>query len=124
MLFKKKTTNDSLLAAIDSGCVDNVLKGGDLMSDQGVISEAAKRRYGRGFAVVAEEVGRLAVTSTKTSDEITTTLNHMSDTINSMVEKTVGINENIASQVTYCTWFHTIPESTMSQEPMILSSYQ
>lgn len=28
----------------------------------------------------------------------TTTLNHMSETIKSMVDKTVGINENIASQ--------------------------
>lgn len=42
--------------------------------------------------------GRLAVTSTKTSEEITTTLNHMSETIKSMVDKTVGINENIESQ--------------------------
>ncbi len=71
MLFRKEKSNQSLLAAIDGG---------------------------RGFAVVAEEVGRLAITSTKTSKEIATTLNHMSEIINTMVEKTVGINENIASQ--------------------------
>lgn len=45
MLFKKKTTNDSLLAAIDSGSVDNVINGGDLMSDQGVISESGKKAF-------------------------------------------------------------------------------
>ena len=39
MIFKKKTTNDALLAAIDNGCVDDVLKGGNLISDEGVASE-------------------------------------------------------------------------------------
>lgn len=48
--------------------------------------------------MVAEEVGRLAITSKETSEEIATTLHHMSETINSMVDKTVGINENIVSQ--------------------------
>ncbi len=31
MLFKKETTNASLLAAIDGGSVDNFLKGGSLV---------------------------------------------------------------------------------------------
>ncbi|MCR5420561.1 MAG: PAS domain-containing protein [Lachnospiraceae bacterium] len=70
----------------------------NLLSLNASIEAARAGDAGRGFAVVAEEVGRLAVTSTKTSEEITTTLNNMSETINSMVEKTVGINENISSQ--------------------------
>ena len=40
MFFKKETSNDSLLAAIESGRVDNVLKGGNLINDQGVASES------------------------------------------------------------------------------------
>ncbi len=42
MLFKKETTNASLLAAIESCSVDNVLKGGKLISDQRVSSESEK----------------------------------------------------------------------------------
>ncbi|MCR5055165.1 MAG: PAS domain-containing protein [Lachnospiraceae bacterium] len=70
----------------------------NLLSLNASIEAARAGEAGKGFAVVAEEVGRLAVTSRETSEEIATTLNHMSETINSMVEKTVGINENIASQ--------------------------
>ncbi|MCR5687883.1 MAG: PAS domain-containing protein [Lachnospiraceae bacterium] len=70
----------------------------NLLSLNASIEAARAGEAGRGFAVVAEEVGRLAVTSTNTSEEIASTLNHMSETINSMVEKTVGINDNIASQ--------------------------
>ena len=70
----------------------------NLLSLNASIEAARAGEAGRGFAVVAEEVGRLAITSTKTSEEIATTLNHMSETINNMVEKTVGINENITSQ--------------------------
>ncbi len=33
MLSKKKTTNTSLLAAIDSASVDNALKGGNLINE-------------------------------------------------------------------------------------------
>ncbi len=70
----------------------------NLLSLNASIEAARAGDAGRGFAVVAEEVGRLAITSTNTSEEIATTLNHMSETINLMVEKTMGINENIASQ--------------------------
>lgn len=70
----------------------------NLLSLNASIEAARAGEAGKGFAVVAEEVGRLATTSRHTSEEIAATLNHMSDTINSMVEKTVGINENIASQ--------------------------
>ncbi|RKM59869.1 PAS domain S-box protein [Butyrivibrio sp. CB08] len=70
----------------------------NLLSLNASIEAARAGDAGKGFAVVAEEVGRLALTSTNTSEEIATTLNHMSETIGIMVEKTVGINENITSQ--------------------------
>lgn len=70
----------------------------NLLSLNASIEAARAGEAGKGFAVVAEEVGRLAVTSTNTSTEIAETLNHMSETIKIMVDKTVGINENIASQ--------------------------
>ena len=70
----------------------------NLLSLNASIEAARAGEAGKGFAVVAEEVGRLAVTSTNTSKEIAETLNHMSETIKSMVDKTVGINENITSQ--------------------------
>ncbi len=70
----------------------------NLLSLNASIEAARAGDAGRGFAVVAEEVGRLAVTSKETSEEIAKTLNHMSETIKIMVDKTVGINENIASQ--------------------------
>ena len=72
----------------------------NLLSLNASIEAARAGDAGRGFAVVAEEVGRLAITSTNTSEEIASTLNHMSEIINDMVEKTVGINDNIASQDT------------------------
>lgn len=70
----------------------------NLLSLNASIEAARAGEAGKGFAVVAEEVGRLAVTSTNTSEEIAQTLNHMSETIKRMVDKTVGINENISSQ--------------------------
>ena len=70
----------------------------NLLSLNASIEAARAGDAGRGFAVVAEEVGRLAITSRETSLEIAETLNHMSETINVMVEKTMGINENITSQ--------------------------
>ena len=70
----------------------------NLLSLNASIEAARAGDAGKGFAVVAEEVRKLALTSTKTSEEITTTLNNMSETINVMVDKTVGINESIASQ--------------------------
>lgn len=41
MLFKKETNNAPLLAAIDGGSLENVLNGGNLISDQG------KAQYGQ-----------------------------------------------------------------------------
>ncbi len=70
----------------------------NLLSLNASIEAARAGDAGRGFAVVAGEVGRLAITSKETSVEIATTLNHMSETIKLMVDKTLGINENIASQ--------------------------
>ncbi|MCR4643034.1 MAG: PAS domain-containing protein [Lachnospiraceae bacterium] len=70
----------------------------NLLSLNASIEAARAGDAGKGFAVVAEEVGRLALSSKETSEEIAKTLNHMSGTISSMVEKTVSINENIASQ--------------------------
>ena len=78
--------------------IQNIAYQTNLLSLNASIEAARAGDAGKGFAVVAEEVGRLAVTSRETSEEIATTLNHMSETINSMVEKTVGINENISSQ--------------------------
>ena len=70
----------------------------NLLSLNASIEAARAGEAGKGFAVVAEEVGKLAVTSQDTSKEISETLNNMSETIKSMVDKTVGINENITSQ--------------------------
>ncbi|MCR5717015.1 MAG: PAS domain-containing protein [Lachnospiraceae bacterium] len=70
----------------------------NLLSLNASIEAARAGESGKGFAVVAGEVGRLAVTSKNTSEEIASTLNHMSETVNNMVAKTVGINENITSQ--------------------------
>ncbi|MCR4587824.1 MAG: hypothetical protein K5682_05395, partial [Lachnospiraceae bacterium] len=78
--------------------IQNIASQTNLLSLNASIEAARAGETGRGFAVVAGEVGRLAVTSKNTSEEIAATLNHMSETINSMVEKTVGINENISSQ--------------------------
>ncbi len=54
----------------------------NLLSLNASIEAARAGDAGKGFAVVAEEVGRLAITSRETSEEIATTLNHMSETIN------------------------------------------
>ena len=40
MFFKKEKTNDALLEALDGGSVENVLKGGKLISDSLVNSES------------------------------------------------------------------------------------
>ncbi len=42
MFFKKDTTIDSLLSAVDISSVDNVLGGGNLISDDEVTSEKGK----------------------------------------------------------------------------------
>ncbi len=42
MFFKKETTNNSLLTAIDNGSLDNILGGGKLLSERDVISESDK----------------------------------------------------------------------------------
>ncbi len=78
--------------------IEAIAKQTSLLALNASIEAARAGDAGRGFAVVAGEVGRLAITSKETSVEIATTLNHMSETIKLMVDKTLGINENIASQ--------------------------
>ena len=78
--------------------IQNIASQTNLLSLNASIEAARAGDAGKGFAVVAEEVRKLALTSTETSEKIATTLNHMSETITDMVEKTVGINENIESQ--------------------------
>ena len=91
--------NESVAASLKIiDIIQDIASQTNLLSLNASIEAARAGEAGRGFAVVAEEVGRLAVTSTKTSDEIASTLSHMSETISDMVEKTVGINENISSQ--------------------------
>ncbi len=87
---------EASLRIIDS--IQDIAFQTNLLSLNASIEAARAGEAGKGFAVVAEEVGRLAITSKETSEEIATTLHHMSETINSMVDKTVGINENIVSQ--------------------------
>ena len=78
--------------------IQNIASQTYLLSLNASIEAARAGEAGKGFAVVAEEVRKLALTSTETSEKIATTLNHMSETIKDMVEKTMGINENIESQ--------------------------
>ena len=87
---------DASLRIID--IIQSIASQTNLLSLNASIEAARAGDAGKGFAVVAEEVGRLAVSSRETSEEIARTLNHMSETIKIMVDKTVGINENIASQ--------------------------
>ncbi|MCR5094403.1 MAG: PAS domain-containing protein [Lachnospiraceae bacterium] len=91
--------NESVAASLKIiDIIQDIASQTNLLSLNASIEAARAGDAGRGFAVVAEEVGRLAITSTNTSEEIAKTLNNMSETISSMVEKTVGINENISSQ--------------------------
>ena len=91
--------NESVAASLKIiDIIQDIASQTNLLSLNASIEAARAGDAGKGFAVVAEEVGRLAVTSTKTSEEIATTLKHMSETVNIMVDKTMGINENIASQ--------------------------
>ena len=91
--------NESVAASLKIiDIIQGIASQTNLLSLNASIEAARAGDAGRGFAVVAEEVGRLAITSRETSLEIASTLNHMSDTINDMVDKTMGINENIESQ--------------------------
>ncbi len=91
--------NESVAASLKIiDIIQDIASQTNLLSLNASIEAARAGEAGRGFAVVAEEVGRLAITSRETSEEIATTLNNMSEIINTMVEKTVGINENISSQ--------------------------
>ena len=87
---------ESSLSIID--IIQNIAAQTNLLSLNASIEAARAGDAGKGFAVVAEEVGRLAISSSETSAEIAETLNNMSETIHSMVAKTVGINDNITSQ--------------------------
>ena len=91
--------NESVEASLQIiDIIQNIAAQTNLLSLNASIEAARAGEAGKGFAVVAEEVRKLALTSTDTSEKIATTLNHMSETIKSMVEKTMGINENIESQ--------------------------
>ena len=53
MLFKKETTNQALLEAIDGSNVEDVIKGGDLISSRGVVSDSDKEVIQRINGMVA-----------------------------------------------------------------------
>ena len=70
---------EASLRIIDS--IQDIAFQTNLLSLNASIEAARAGEAGKGFAVVAEEVGRLAITSKETSEEIATTLHHMSETI-------------------------------------------
>ncbi|MCR5474326.1 MAG: PAS domain-containing protein, partial [Lachnospiraceae bacterium] len=75
MLFKKETTNQALLEAIDGSNVEDVIKGGDLISSRGVVSDSDKE--------VIQRINGMAARIMEYANNETAKLNMVNEIINS-----------------------------------------
>ncbi|MBR6013485.1 MAG: PAS domain-containing protein [Selenomonadaceae bacterium] len=70
----------------------------NLLSLNASIEAARAGEAGRGFAVVADEVRKLATSTGETSEKISKGLMDMKDTVNSVIDRIMAINDSISGQ--------------------------